>query len=140
MKKLSSTLSELPLGKKLTIAIDIDGTVADYSKIDFNKVNRDPMELLKARPINGAVKAVKRLHKSGHTIVFYSSRNKESKKVTRYWLKKHDFPFHYLVMEKFVAHVYIDDRAINGCCWKRVMEEFKKTNLPGKIARRQGRI
>lgn len=133
-------MNKLPLGKKLTIAIDIDGTVADYSKVDFNKVNQNPRELLKARPIKGAVKAVKRLYRSGHTIAFHSSRDKESKGVTTRWLKKHDFPFHYLVMEKLVAHVYIDDRAINGCRWKQVMKEFKKTNLPGKIARRQGRI
>jgi hypothetical protein len=43
-------------------------------------------------------------------------------------------------MEKFVAHVYIDDRAINGCDWQRVMKEFKKPSLPGRIARNNGRI
>jgi hypothetical protein len=43
-------------------------------------------------------------------------------------------------MEKFVAHVYIDDRAINGCDWKCAMKEFANHNLPGKIARNKGRI
>ena len=45
----------LPLGKKLTIAIDIDGTVADLSGIDFDKADADPNELMKATPRPGAV-------------------------------------------------------------------------------------
>lgn len=133
-------MKALPLGKKLTIAIDVDGTVADYSKIDFNKVNNNPNELMKATPIKGALEAVKKLYKQGNTIVFYTSRNKASKKLTEKWLREYGFPFHHLEIEKFVAHVYIDDRAISGCNWDKVMKEFKKPNLPGKIARKKGRI
>ena len=130
----------LPLGKKLTIAIDIDGTVADFSEIDFSKVNKNPRELMKAKPIKGALEAVKKLYRQGNTIVFHSSRNYGGKEVTRKWLKKHGFPFHYIKMEKFVAHVYIDDRAINGCDWKKTLKEFKKPNLPGKLARKRGML
>ena len=127
----------LSLGKKLTIAIDIDGTVADCSAIDFTKVNVNPSELMKAKPIKGALAAVKKLHKQGHTIIFYTSRDNGCKKTTEKWLKKHGFPFHHLEMEKFVAHIYIDDRAINGCNWNRIMKEIKKPNLPGKLARKR---
>lgn len=130
----------LPLGKKLTIAIDIDGTVADSSRLNFSKINKDPCELLKAKPIKGALKAIKNLYQQGHKIVFYSSRNRGSKAATINWLKLHGFPFHHIEMEKFVAHVYIDDRAINGCDWQRVMKDFKKPSLPGRIARNNGRI
>jgi len=130
----------LPLGKKLTVAIDIDGTVADYSEIDFEKVDKDCKELMKARPIKGAAESVRKLYEEGHTIVFYTSRNQGSKAITRKWLKKHGFPFHHIEMEKFVAHVYIDDRAINGCDWKKAMKEIKNLNLPGKIARKKGMI
>ena len=130
----------LPLGKKLTIAIDIDGTVADYSAVDFTKVDDNPSELMKAKPIKGALQSVKKLHKQGHIIVFYTSRDNGCKKITEKWLKKHFFPFHHIEMEKFVAHIYIDDRAINGCDWNKVMKEFKKPNLPGKIARKQGMV
>ena len=130
----------LPLGKKFTIAIDIDGTVADYSEIDFEKVDKDCKELMKAKPIKGAAAAVRKLYKEGHTIVFHTSRNHGSKAVTRKWLKKHGFPFHHVEMEKFVAHVYIDDRAINGCDWKKAMKEIKNPNLPGKLAREKGMI
>lgn len=135
-----SKLNALPLGEKLTISIDIDGTVADCSKVNFNKVDKNPRELMKAKPIKGAIDAVKKLHKEGHTIVFYSSRNHGSEGITRKWLIKHKFPFHHLVMGKFVAHVYIDDRAINGHNWKKVMKELKNPNLPGKIARSKGRL
>lgn len=131
-------LNAVPLGEKLTIAIDIDGTVADCSKVDFRKVNKDPTELLKARPKKGALSAVKNLYKKGHTIVFHSSRNYGSKEVTKKWLVKHGFPFHHIEMDKFVAHIYIDDRAINGCDWKCVMKTIKKPNLPGKLARKRG--
>jgi len=130
----------LPLGKKLTIAIDIDGTVADWSAVDFTKVSRSPSELIKARPIKSALQSVKKLYKQGHTIVFYTSRDSGCKKITEKWLKKHGFPFHHIEMEKFVAHIYIDDRAINGCDWNKVLKEFKKPNLPGKIARKRGML
>jgi uncharacterized HAD superfamily protein len=130
----------LPLGKKLTIAIDIDGTVADGFAINFSKVDRNPTELLKAKPRKGSVEAVRKLYNQGHTIVFHSSRNKQSKTITKKWLTTHGFPFHHIVMEKFVAHVYIDDRAINGCDWKRVLRDLKKPDLPGKIARKRGMV
>ena len=133
-------MNVLPLGKKLTIAIDIDGTVADCSMVDFDKVDKYQLELMKAKPIKGALEAVKKLHKEGHKIVFYSSRDHGSKEMTKKWLKKHGFPFHHIEMEKFVAHIYIDDRAINGCDWVRVLREVNKPNLPGKIARSMGMI
>lgn len=125
----------LPLGKKMTIAIDVDGTVADCTLVDFNKADTDPNELMKAMPIKGALEAVRKLHKEGHTIVFHTARNKASREVTKAWLTKHGFPFHYIETDKLVAHVYIDDRAINGCSWKRVMKDLKNPNLPGKMAR-----
>jgi hypothetical protein len=128
----------IPLGKKLTIAIDVDGTVAHSADIDFSKVDKDPEELMKAMPRKEAVKAVQKLYKDGHKIVFHTSRPMRNKKMTAKWLKKHKFPYHHLEMEKFVAHVYIDDRAINGCDWKKVMNEITKTDLPGKIARKKG--
>jgi len=134
------SLNTVPLGQKLTIAIDVDGTVADSSAVDFNKADKDPHELMKARPIKGAVKAVKKLHKEGHTIVFHTSRNYSSIKTTKKWLKKHGFPYHHLVVDKFVAHVYIDDRAINGCNWGRVMRQIKNPNLPGRLARKKGMV
>lgn len=130
----------LPMGEKLTIAIDIDGTVADCTRVNFAKVDDNQNELMKAKPVNGALKAVKKLYQEGHKIVFYSSRSNRSKDITEKWLKKYGFPYHHIVMEKFVAHIYIDDRAINGCSWEQAMKEIMKPNLPGKIARRKGMV
>ena len=133
-------MNVLPLGRKLTIAIDVDGTVADCSKIDFNKVDKNQRELMKATPIKGALEAVRKLHKQGHKIVFYSSRDHGSKEMTKKCLKTQGYPFHHIEMEKLVAHVYIDDRAINGCNWKQVMKALKSPNLPGKLARKRGKV
>ena len=133
-------MNVLPLGKKLTIAIDVDGTVADCSKVNFNLVDKDPNELMKAKPLKGALKGVKKLYQKGHTIVFYSSRENASKEVTERWLKKNGFPFHHIITDKFVAHIYIDDRAINGRNWNHVMKEMRKPNLPGKLARKREMI
>jgi hydroxymethylpyrimidine pyrophosphatase-like HAD family hydrolase len=132
-------LNALPSGKKLTIAIDIDGTVADCSGVDFNRVDEDPNELMKAKPRGEALAAIKELYRHGHKIVFYSSRDHKSLAVTKRWLKKCGFPFHHIEMGKFVAHVYIDDRAISGRDWKRAMKEINKKNLPGALARKRGR-
>lgn len=134
-------LNVLPLGRKMTIAIDLDGTVADCADVDFKKVDEEnPQEFMKAKPIPGAVQSVRKLFKAGHKIVFFTSRGKSSKAVSERWLRKHKFPFHHVEMDKFVAHVYIDDRAINGCDWKRVMKELKNPKLPGRLARKRGRI
>lgn len=130
----------IPLGKKLTIAIDIDGTIAHSSAVDFSKVDKDPQQLMKAVPIKEAVKAIQKLYDQGHQIVFHTSRPKRNEEVTAKWLKKHKFPYHHLEMEKFVAHVYIDDRAINGCDWSKVIKELDMPDLPGNIARSAGRI
>ena len=130
----------LPLGKKLTIAIDLDGTVADCTDVDFDKVDKDPSELMKAKPIKGALESVKKLHAQGNTIVFYSSRDHGSKEVTELWLEEHGFPFDHVELEKLVAHIYIDDRAINGCDWELVMKEVERSDLPGKLAREKGMI
>ena len=128
------------MGEKLTIAIDIDGTVADPSAVDFYKADEDPYEFMKAKPIKGALEAIKKLHAEGHIIVFYSSRKTHTRKATEDWLKKHGFPFHHLEMRKFLAHVYIDDRAVKGHDWKHVMKELQNPDLPGVIARHRGHV
>jgi len=138
--KKQETYNCIPMGEKLTIAIDIDGTVADPSEVDFYKADEDAYEFMKAKPIKGALESIKKLHADGHRIVFYSSRKTQTRKATEEWLKKHGFPFHHLEMRKFLAHVYIDDRAINGYNWTRVMKELKKPHLPGNVARKRGTV
>ncbi len=69
MRKIKGLNAIYP-GKKLTIAIDIDGTVADCSKVDLRRVNRYPDEFMKAMPLKGAQEAVRRLYKEGHSLSF----------------------------------------------------------------------
>ena len=114
--------------------------MADPSEVDFYKVDQNPYEFMKAKPIKEALEAIKKLHAEGHTIVFHSSRTRRCKKVTENWLKKHGFPFHHLEMRKFLAHVYIDDRAVKGYDWKHVMKELQNPDLPGIIARQRGHV
>lgn len=133
-------LNAIPPGKGLTIAIDIDGTIADSREIDYSKADRNPLELMKAKPIPEARRVIRRLYKAGHQIVFHSSRPECRRKVTAAWLKKHGFPYHHLEMQKFVAHVYIDDRAINGCDWKQIVKKMKDARLPGNLAKKRGRV
>ena len=131
-------LNAIPQGKELTIAIDIDGTVADSRGIDFSKIDREPLALMKAKPIVEARRVIRKLYKAGNKIVFHSSRPECRRQVTAKWLRKHGFPFHHIEMRKFAAHIYIDDRAINGRDWKRVVKEMKGSRLPGSQAKKKG--
>lgn len=130
-KKIMEKINTIPSNGKLVIAIDIDGTILDSGNIDFSNANKSPNELLKARPIAEARRVVRKLHKAGHRIVFHSSRLECQRKATEKWLKKHGFPYHHLELRKFAAHRYIDDRAINGRDWKRIMAAIKDPGLPG---------
>ncbi len=131
-------LNTIPQGKRMTIAIDIDGTVADSRGIDFGKGERSVAELMKAKPIVEARRVIRKLYKAGHKIVFHTSRPECRRKATAAWLKKHGFPYHHLEMRKFVAHIYIDDRAISGRDWKHVVREMKDPRAPGKLAKKKG--
>lgn len=139
-KRKCEKLNTIPQGKGLTIAIDIDGTIADSRGINFSKADNDPHEIMKSKPIPAALRTIKRLYRAGHKIVFYTSRRECLRKATLQWLRKHGFPHHYLEMRKFVAHVYIDDRAIRARDWKHIAKELKDPTLPGRRARKKGRL
>ena len=137
-KKMREKLNTIPQGRGLTIAIDIDGTVADSRGIDFSRADWDPSVLMKAKPIAEAKRVIRKLYKAGHKIVFHTSRPECRRAVTVMWLKKHGFPYHHIEMRKFVAHIYIDDRAINGRDWKRIVKEMEDPRLPGNMAKKKG--
>lgn len=131
-------LNTISQGEGLTIAIDIDGTIADSARVDFANAHKLPEELMKAKPITKARCIIQKLYRAGHKIVFHSSRLECQRQTTEKWLKKHNFPHHHLELRKFAAHIYIDDRAINGRDWKCIVRELKEPNLPGYIARKKG--
>lgn len=121
-RKRLEELNTIPSDGKLVIAVDIDGTVADSGRVDFANAFKSPGELMKARPIPAARRAIRRLYRAGHKIVFHSSRLECQRKVTEKWLKRHGFPYHRLELRKFAAHLYIDDRAHHANDWEKVLK------------------
>lgn len=74
--------------------IDIDGTVCD------DVPNEEPERMAHVLPYPDALKIVNKWYEEGHIITFFTSRTEEHREVTEEWLKKHDFNYHGLLMDK----------------------------------------
>ena len=71
----------LPNGVK-NYLIDIDGTVTEDV------------------PYEGSVDMINTWYDDGHIITFFTSRTDEHEIVTKQWLDKHGFKYHYLLLNK----------------------------------------
>jgi uncharacterized HAD superfamily protein len=81
---------------------DIDGTLCVETRKWWDYKN--------AEPIPESIEKVKRkFYDDGHTIILYTARFEEDRKVTTDWLVKYKVPFHRLVMDKPFADVYVDN-------------------------------
>jgi uncharacterized HAD superfamily protein len=89
-KKLSPILPE----DVKNYLIDIDGTVCD------DIPNEEPERMKTAELYPDALKTLNGWHEQGHIITFFTSRLEEHREVTEFWLKKHDFKYHGLLMNK----------------------------------------
>ncbi|MBR8535399.1 hypothetical protein KDU71_07490 [Carboxylicivirga sediminis] len=101
--------------KKLTIAIDFDGTVCTYAQ--WPKIGQ-PQEYAKD--------VINKLYDEGHTIIINSLREGVYQHQAERWLEQHGINYHhfnenspanikkYYECRKIGADVYIDDRNING--------------------------
>ncbi|MEM9920454.1 MAG: phosphoheptose isomerase [Bacteroidota bacterium] len=74
--------------------IDIDGTICD------DIPNEEPERMSTCLPYPDALKMVNKWHGEGHIITFFTSRTEEHREITQAWLKKHDFKYHGLLMDK----------------------------------------
>lgn len=83
----------LPEGVK-NFLVDIDGTVCD------DVPNEEPERMATVLPYPDALKIVNKWYDEGHLITFFTSRTEEHREVTEEWLKKHDFKYHGLLMDK----------------------------------------
>lgn len=83
----------LPEGVK-NFLIDIDGTVCD------DIPNEEPERMATCLPYPDALKIVNKWYEEGHVITFFTSRTEEHREITEAWLKKHDFKYHGLLMNK----------------------------------------
>ncbi len=74
--------------------IDIDGTVCD------DVPNEEPERMATVLPYPDALKILNKWHEEGHIITFFTSRTEEHRGITEEWLNKHEFKYHYLLMNK----------------------------------------
>jgi hypothetical protein len=74
--------------------VDIDGTVTD------DIPNEEPERMATCLPYPDALKIVNKWYDEGHIITFFTSRTEEHRDVTEIWLKKHNFKYHGLLMNK----------------------------------------
>lgn len=74
--------------------VDIDGTVTD------DVPNEEPERMVTCLPYPDALKIVNKWYDEGHIITFFTSRTEEHREVTETWLKKHNFKYHGLLMNK----------------------------------------
>jgi hypothetical protein len=89
-ERLSPLLTE---GQK-NFLIDIDGTICD------DIPNEEPERMGTCLPYPDALKIVNKWYDEGHIITFFTSRTDEHKEVTEMWLKKHNFKYQFLLLNK----------------------------------------
>lgn len=87
----------------MIIAVDLDGTLCEEVHYRFFKF---------APPIEENINKVNKLKNDGMTIVIYTARMEEDRKITYDWLEENGVEFDELVMGKFRADLYIDKDSI----------------------------
>jgi len=74
--------------------IDIDGTVTE------DVPNEQPERMSTCLPYEDSVDMINSWYDDGHIITFFTSRTNEHEIVTKQWLDKHGFKYHYLLLNK----------------------------------------
>jgi len=90
------------------VAVDFDGTVCNT---DFSRPYI-PKEEIKDKPNKHVVEYLRKLSKSGWIIIIFSSRWWGDYNVVRDWLKRHNVPYNDIILGRFKADLYIDDKTI----------------------------
>lgn len=88
----------------MVICVDLDGVITqgkhtypNYSECEVNLVS---------------VSALKHIKSLGHLIVIWTARWDEDRSLTEKWLKDNGVYYDELIMNKPLADIYIDDRAM----------------------------
>lgn len=74
--------------------IDIDGTITD------DIPNEEAWRMDSSLPYEGSVEMINSWFNEGHIITFFTSRTEEHREVTETWLKKWNYKYHGLLMNK----------------------------------------
>jgi len=105
-----------------TVAIDLDGTLAEYEGWKGENHIGDP------RP--GAVEGMQIIKKTGAKILIWTTRG--NTKAVADWLKKHSIPYDHInhnpdqpdgASDKVIADVYLDDKAVSAKDLKKGINE-----------------
>ena len=74
--------------------IDIDGTITD------DVPNEEVERMSTCLPYQGSVEIINEWYDQGHIITFFTSRTDEHEVLTKQWLYKHGFKYHYILFNK----------------------------------------
>jgi len=74
--------------------IDIDGTITD------DVPNEDVERMKIVEPYDGSIDMINEWFNDGHIITFFTSRTEDLREITEEWLKKYNYKYHYLLMNK----------------------------------------
>lgn len=104
--------------------IDIDGTVCD------DIPNEEPERMGTCAPYPDALEICNKWYDEGHIITFFTSRTEEHREVTEYWLKKHGFKYHGLLVGKPRGGNYhwIDNHMVKATQFKGKFTDLVQRN------------
>jgi uncharacterized HAD superfamily protein len=104
--------------------IDIDGTVCD------DVPNEEPERMGTCEVYPDALEICNKWYDEGHIITFFTSRTEEHREITEYWLKKHGFKYHGLLVGKPRGGNYhwIDNHLVKATRFKGKFTDLVKVN------------
>jgi hypothetical protein len=89
-------------------ALDFDGCVAESKWTPENPTYEAGL------PVEGALEKTLELVQAGFQITIHTARPWSDYSYVEAWLIHYGFPFRRIIMGKLLAHMYIDDRAVNS--------------------------
>jgi hypothetical protein len=104
--------------------IDIDGTICD------DIPNEEPERMGTCDPYPDALEVLNKWYDEGHIITFFSSRTEEHREVTEFWLNKHGFKYHGLLLGKPRGGNYhwIDNHLVKATRYKGKFTDLIKVS------------
>jgi uncharacterized HAD superfamily protein len=104
--------------------IDIDGTICD------DVPNEEPERMGTCEPYPDALEICNKWYDEGNIITFFTSRTEEHRVITEFWLKKHGFKYHGLLVGKPRGGNYhwIDNHMVKATRFKGKFTDLIKVN------------
>ncbi len=107
---------------QVTLAIDIDGTIFEYDTYTKNQWGE---------PIEGAIDTINELkNKYNCYIILHTARGNDERKALENYLANNKLQYNELVMNKPIADMYIDDRAVKFIANDKVCINKKADSKP----------